>query len=159
MATDILLKLDVEGDSQISGHEGECDILSWSWGATQSGTMHLGGGGGSGKVQVQDAQITKFVDKATPNIWKDCCSGRHIPEIVLTMRKAGEDALDYMVITMTDCLIASVSIGASEGEDQCIDTFGLNFSKFNMVYSPQSQTGGGEGTIEAAWNIKTNTAS
>ena len=68
MAVDFLLKINgVDGESKISGHEGEIDVLAWSWGMSQTGTMHVGGGGGAGKVDVQDISLTKYVDKATPN--------------------------------------------------------------------------------------------
>ena len=45
MAVDILLEISgVDGESQIQGYEDKIDILSWSWGATNSGDMHTGGG-------------------------------------------------------------------------------------------------------------------
>ena len=40
-------------------HKEEIDVLAWSWGASQSGTTHLGSGGGAGKVNVQDLSFTK----------------------------------------------------------------------------------------------------
>ena len=42
MAVDVFLKLgDVKGESKDSKHEGEIDVLSWSWGVSQTGTMSL----------------------------------------------------------------------------------------------------------------------
>ena len=38
-------------------------MLAWSWGVSQSGTMHIGTGGGAGKANVQDLSITKYVDR------------------------------------------------------------------------------------------------
>ena len=35
------------------------DILAWSWGLSNSGTAHVGGGAGAGKVNVQDISVTK----------------------------------------------------------------------------------------------------
>ena len=47
MAVDMYLKLTgIDGESSDSTHAGEIDVLAWSWGASQSGTMHLGTGGG-----------------------------------------------------------------------------------------------------------------
>ena len=67
MAVDMFLKLgDVKGESAAGGHTEEIDVLAWSWGMTQSGTTHMGSGGGAGKVDVHDLSITKYVDKATP---------------------------------------------------------------------------------------------
>ena len=50
-AVDYFLKIDgVDGESTDDKHKGEIDILSWSWGVQQSGTMAHGGGGGEGKL-------------------------------------------------------------------------------------------------------------
>ena len=49
MAVDMFLKLgDVKGESVDGSHKDEIDVLAWSWGMSQSGTTHMGGGGGSG---------------------------------------------------------------------------------------------------------------
>jgi len=53
MAVDMFLKIDdIEGESVDDVHAGEIDILSWSWGMSQSGTTHTGPGGGAGKVNL-----------------------------------------------------------------------------------------------------------
>ncbi len=46
MAHDMFLKLDgVKGESKDHQYKDQIDILSWSWGMSQSGSMHAGGGG------------------------------------------------------------------------------------------------------------------
>jgi len=50
MATDYFLKLDgIKGESKDSKHKDEIDLLSFSWGATQTGAHASGGGGGPAK--------------------------------------------------------------------------------------------------------------
>lgn len=44
----------VEGESSEKGHEGEIEILSWSWGASNSAGHGTGGSMGAGKVVVND---------------------------------------------------------------------------------------------------------
>ena len=102
MAVDILLEISgVDGESQIQGYEDKIDILSWSWGATNSGDMHTGGGGGSGKVDVHDLALTKYVDKASTNLLKNCCSGKHFDYALLIVRKSGGDApVEYLKLKM-----------------------------------------------------------
>jgi len=69
MAVDMFIKIgDIEGEAVDDAHGGEIDVLDWSWGMSQSGSMHIGGGGGSGKVNVQDLSFTKYVDMASPNL-------------------------------------------------------------------------------------------
>ncbi|HVQ74408.1 MAG TPA: type VI secretion system tube protein Hcp, partial [Candidatus Binatia bacterium] len=53
MAVDMFMTVDgIEGESKDGSHKNEIDVLSWSWGLSQSGTGHVGGGSGSGKVSV-----------------------------------------------------------------------------------------------------------
>ena len=49
MAVDMFLKLDgIKGESVDSKHKDEIAVLAWSWGMSNSGSAHLGGGAGSG---------------------------------------------------------------------------------------------------------------
>jgi len=59
------LKVDgINGESVKGGHEEEIDVLTWEWGVTQASSMHVGGGGGSGKAIVEDLIITKYSVKS-----------------------------------------------------------------------------------------------
>src|SRR4030081_2471086 len=67
MAIDMFMKLDdIKGESVDGSHKGEVDVLSWTWGASQAGSAQVGGGTGSGKVQVQDLSFSKYTDRASP---------------------------------------------------------------------------------------------
>ena len=142
MAVDAFLKLgELKGESQVEGFEEMIQVLSWSWGMSQTGTTHTGTGGGAGKVNVQDMAVTHYVDTASPNIIKACCSGEHFPEATMTLRKAGKDPLDYLVIELKDVIVTSVSTGGSEGEEMNTENFTLNFAGFKYVYQPQDNKG------------------
>lgn len=157
MAVDILLKIDgVDGESVIKDHEGEIDVLAWSWGMSQSGTMHTGGGGGSGKVNVSDISITKYVDKSTPALMRSCCNGEHFDNAALIVRKAGKEPLDYLSVLMEKVLVTSVSSGGSGGEDLLTENVTLNFAKFECKYVPQKEDGTGDASIDLNWNIEKN---
>jgi type VI secretion system secreted protein Hcp len=157
MAVDVFLKIDgIKGEAQDDKHKDEIDVLAWSWGISQSGTSHMGGGGGAGKVSVQDLSVTKFMDKATPNLMMYCCNGKHIPQVMLTVRKAGEEPLEYMKITMEDCLISNVSTGGSGSEDRLTENLALNFAKFKVEYTPQKADGSGDAVIQMGFNIAEN---
>lgn len=159
MAVDQFIKIgDIEGESKDSAHEGEIDVLAWSWGMSQSGSMHSGGGGGSGKVNVQDLSLTKWVDRASPVLMKMCCNGKHYPEATLTVRKAGGDSpIDYVVVTLEDVLVTSVATGGSGGDDRLTENVTLNFAKVKMSYQPQDKGGAADGgTIDMTWDIQAN---
>ena len=98
MAVDMFIKIGaLGGESKDKAHKGEIDVLAWSWGVSQSGSMHSGGGGGSGKVNVQDLSFTKWQDAASCELIKAACKGTHIPEALLTVRKAGDKPLEHLV--------------------------------------------------------------
>ena len=123
---------------------------------SQTGTMHTAGGGGSGKVAVQDLSVTKYVDRCSPNLMQKCCTGEHYPEAILTVRKAGADPLEYLVITMKGVLVTSISTGGSGGEDKLTENITLNFAEFQSVYTPQVADGSGGAAIDVAFHIAQN---
>jgi type VI secretion system secreted protein Hcp len=148
---------DIAGESKDAAHAGEVDVLAWSWGLSQSGTMHAGGGGGSGKCHVQDLNVTKWVDKASPNLLAFCASGKQFPTAKLTVRKAGHTPLEYIIMTFADVIITSVSTGGSGGEDRLTENVSLNFAKVKFEYTAQKQDGSADGgAIPMGWDIPGN---
>ncbi|HEY4366087.1 MAG TPA: type VI secretion system tube protein Hcp [Steroidobacteraceae bacterium] len=158
MAIDSFLKLgDLKGESQVKGFEAQIQILAWSWGLSQSGTTHIGSGGGAGKVNVQDLSFTHYVDSSSPSLILACCKGTHYPEATLTMRKAGGDPLPYLTIKLHDIIVTSVSGGGSGGEDQQTENVTLNFAAFDYSYQPQDNKGAKKGgAIEIKYDIAKN---
>src|SRR5215470_12365231 len=138
MAVDMFLKLDgIKGESGDKSHKDEIHVLAWSWGMSNSGSAHLGGGAGSGKVNVQDLSLTKYIDVASPDLALFSCNGKHIPKGQLTVRKAGENPLEYFIIKLEDILVASYSTGVSGSEDRPTENITLNFAKVDMEYTAQ----------------------
>jgi len=158
MAIDSFLKLgDLKGDSQVKGFENQIQLLAWSWGMSQTGTTHIGSGGGAGKVNVQDLSFTHYVDSAAPAMIAACCTGKHYPEATITMRKAGGDPLPYLTIKLTDLIITSVSTGSSSGEDQQTENVTLNFAAFEYTFQPQDNKGAKKGgAITVKYDIAKN---
>ena len=63
MSGDIFLKLTgADGESEKDGHKNEIEVESVSWGGSNPTSFAHGGGGGVGKVQVQDVHFTKSID-------------------------------------------------------------------------------------------------
>ncbi len=147
----------IVGESKDSVHAGKVDVLAWSWGMSNSGTTHTGGGTGAGKANFQDLSLTKYVDKASPVLMKKCADGTHIAKATLIVRKAGEKPLEYIKITMEEVMVTSVSTGGSGGEDRLTENISLNFAKVKFEYIPQKADGSGDAAIPMGWNIVENT--
>jgi type VI secretion system secreted protein Hcp len=160
MAVDMFLKIQgVDGESKDKTHLKQIDVLAWSWGLSNSGSAHVGGGAGSGKVNVQDLSITKWVDSASPKLVLACCEGTHYSQVLLTVRKAaGKAPLEYVKITLNEVLVAGISTGGSGGEDRLTENVTLNFGKFSMDYTPQQDDGSAGTAINAGWDVAANAA-
>jgi type VI secretion system secreted protein Hcp len=157
MATDFFLKIEgIPGESKDGKHKDEIDLLSWSWGATQTGGFAYGGGGGAGKVSMQDFHFTMKVNKATPKLVLHCANGKHIPKAVLTVRKAGGEQQEYLKYSFYDLLVSSYQTGGSDGTDIPTESISLNYSKFEIEYKEQDQKGALQGAVKAMWDMKTN---
>jgi len=157
MAVDMFLKLEgISGESKDASHAGEIDVLAWSWGMSNAGTAHVGGGAGAGKVNVQDMSFTKYVDLSSAPLMLAVANGKHVSKATLVVRKAGEKPLEYITVVMTDCLISSVSTGGSGGEDRLTENVSLNFAKVEVHYKEQSAAGKAAGTGDFKWDIVGN---
>lgn len=160
MAVDMFLDItgEIEGESQDSAHPNTIDVLAWSWGMSQSGSFHVGGGGGAGKANFQDISVTKWVDNSSAELMKYCANGDHFDSAKLIVRKAGKTPLEYIVIDMTKVMITSVSTGGSGGEDKLTENVSLNFAEVKFSYKKQKPDGTGEAAKEFPWNIAKNAA-
>ncbi|MEY4717848.1 MAG: hypothetical protein RL563_466, partial [Pseudomonadota bacterium] len=132
MALDMFINMGakIKGESRdkAQGPKGDIDILAWSWGMSNSGSAHMGGGAGAGKANFQDISFTKYIDSSTNAIMTALAKGSHIDEVKLMVRKAGEGQQKYILITMKEVLVTSLSTGGSGGEDRLTENVTLNFA-------------------------------
>ena len=157
MALDMFIQIGkLKGESVDKTHAGKTDVLAWSWGVSNSGSAHVGGGAGSGKANVQDLSFTKYIDKSSPDLVLAACNGKHFDKATLVVRKAGEKPLEYLKITMTEVLITSVSTGGSGGEDRLTENVTLNFAQVKVDYVEQTPKGGTGDKPSMNWNIAEN---
>ena len=96
------------------------------------------------------------VCKATPKLMQACATGQHIPEAVLTCRKAGGEQQEFLKIKFTDLLVSSYQMGGSDGEVVPIDQCSLNYSKIEFEYKEQQTDGSLSGAIKAGYDLKKN---
>ena len=157
MAVDMFLKLDgIKGEVQGSKAQGRDPYRVVQLGNESNGHGRTGGGGGAGKVSVHDISVTKFVDKASPELMLACCNGKHIKEGLITVRKAGENPVEYLKIKLSDVLISGVQ-NAGHGSDQLTENLTLNFAKFNVDYQEQGKDGkAAGGPVKMGWDVKAN---
>ena len=158
MAVDMYLEIDkLSGESEDKVHKGHIQLLGWSWAVAQTGTSASGGGATAGKAEHNDLEIRKIVDRASPVLFEWCSAGTHIKFVNLTVRKAGGEALEYLVIRLEDVIITSFDIAGEPKDDQIQEKIRLNYARSSVTYTPQD-TGSGMcgGKITGGWNLKEN---
>ncbi len=156
MAVDYFLKIQgVEGESQDNTHRGTIQLESWSFGENQTGSFAYGGGGGAGKVQMQDFHFTMKVNKASPKLFLACANGEHIPQAILIARKAGKEQRDFLKWTFTDLLISSFQTGGQANSDDIpLESISFNFGKCEVEYREQQADGTLAGPVRASYDLK-----
>lgn len=143
MAFDAFLKIEgIPGESADRDHKDWIEILSWSWGSSNPSTVGPGSGGGAGKVQMQDFHFVHRVDKASPKLMESCCNGQHIKDAKLSVRKSGDQPVQYLKVTLSDILVSSFQVGGNSGGDSPpMEQISLNFAKVEMIYTGQNADG------------------
>jgi len=110
-ASDIHLKLDgIKGESTSVQHNDEIDVESWAWGLKGGSAAPGGGGGGAGRATFPDLSFAHRVDRASPELWKACATGRRIRDAVLSVGRAGAGTQDYLVVKLRDVSVTSVAL-------------------------------------------------
>jgi len=155
-AGDYFLKIDgIEGETKQKGHEKEIEILSFSFGETNQGTFSASGGGGAGKVSMQDFHFMIQVDKASPKLFLACANGQHIKSARLTCRKAGETQQEFYKVNFSDLLVSSYQTSGSAGGDIVpTDAISLNFAKIEIEYAEQGADGKLAASVKTGYDLK-----
>ncbi|HTI39005.1 MAG TPA: type VI secretion system tube protein Hcp [Vicinamibacterales bacterium] len=156
MAADIFAKLgDIKGESIDDKHKDEIEVMSISWGVSNSGSMAFGTGGGEGKATFHDLTFMHRVDKATPILMQACATGTHLKEGIITYRKAGKGQQEYMIVKMNDIIVTGVqhAHGGSGGEG-ATESISLSFAKVAFEYKPQKADGSLDAGIHFKYDIK-----
>jgi type VI secretion system secreted protein Hcp len=170
MSVDYFLKIDgIDGESQDKTHGKEIELMGFNWSEAQSGTFAAAGGGGAGRVKMNDFVFTQRTNKATPKLLLACATGQHIKSVVLTCRKAGGGQQDFFKATMSDVLVSGFNIAAGDldtdddhaqkaGDEIPLETVSLNFAKIEVEYHPQKSDGSLDGPVKAGYDLKQNAA-
>lgn len=157
MAADIFAKLgDIKGESLDSKHKDEVEVLTWSWGVSQTGASGTGGGAGTGKASFNDFSFTHRIDKASPNLLKACATGEHIKEATITARKAGKGQQEFLIIKMNDVIVTSVALSSAADTSATAESVALRFAKVDFEYKPQKPDGSLDAGVSFKYDIKAN---
>lgn len=160
MAVDYFLKLDgIDGESVDDKHKSWIQLLSWSWGGSQTSSVSGTGGSGAGKASLQDLAITTHFDKATPKLYKSMLLGTHTPNGHIECVKAGADGKPYLKIDLKEMFVSSLQTGGSSGEEIPIVSITFTYNEIKVDYYQQDEKGNVASTGAITYNLKANKAS
>jgi type VI secretion system secreted protein Hcp len=151
----------IPGESQDSKHKDEIEILSYSWGVSQtsSGSSSSGGARSAERANFADFTIVKSLDKASPKLFLACAKGEHIADVTLKLSRATGDKQKYMEYKMTDVLVSSVRPGGSAhgGESLPLEEVSFNYGKIELIYTATDhKTGKAAGDVKTNWSVVEN---
>ena len=152
---DYFLKLDgISGESRDLKHKGEIELESFFWGESNP-VIPTGGGGGAGKVQIEDLHVAMKMSKASPLLFLACATGQHIKEATLTARRAVKLQQEFLVLKLTDVLVSSYHTTA--GTDAVpMDQVAFNFAQVRIEYRSQKPDGSLDAPVKGGWDLKQN---
>ena len=148
----------VTGESKRAGHEGEIEIISFDFTASNPSSVGTGSGGGIGAVQLSSFNFVKKTDAASADLFKHCCSGKHFDKAKLTLYKAAGDAgaLDYLIYEFEEVYVDHLNWSGSQGGDEGIplESVSFSFGKIVVTYNQQDEKGAKAGSYMGSWDVR-----
>jgi type VI secretion system secreted protein Hcp len=153
MAVNAYLIVDgVPGPS--TSKSGAIDILSFSFGATQSAVIGAGSSGGearAGRANMQDVHIMKVLDKTSPLLFDHCVSGDYLKKVdIIYDKPMGSAQEDYFKIHLEDALITSIQLSGSN--ENPTESISFAFSKVKVSYNPE-EGGSLKGFVDKGFDV------
>jgi type VI secretion system secreted protein Hcp len=124
------------------------DILSFSWGVSQTSVYGTGASGKeakAGRADFSNLTVMKVLDKTSPLLADHCASGNILKEVYMIYDKpVGDKQEDYFRIYLKDALITSLQLsGSSENPTESVS---FAFQAVEIAYKPEKD----DGTLDAA---------
>ena len=128
----------IKGESAVPGHEDEITVSSWRWGVQASSS--LGTTAATARRSYSGLVVVKSIDSASTALLAALATNDEIKQAVLTMRKAGGEAVDYFFIKLEEARVTQVEQTSNEHGDTSEEvTFA--FRKVEVEYRRQAGSG------------------
>jgi type VI secretion system secreted protein Hcp len=154
---DYFLQLDqIPGDSADDEHKRWIDVMSFSWGASNTSSLS-GSGWSASKPTVSALNLMAETGSASPQLFLRTMNGKHVATGLLQGVTSGETRRKFLEIELKDVAVTSYQTSASAGAGSPTDSFSLAFAIIKYSIFLQSETGGVGETISVTWNVRTST--
>jgi len=148
----------IDGVTGPSTSKPKCiDILSFSWGVSQTATYGTGASGKeakAGRANFSDLSIMKVLDKTSPLLADHCASGDILKDVyILYDKPVGDKQQDYFRIYLKDALITSVQLSGSN--ENPTESVSFAFQQVEVAYRPEDDKGQLEAAIRKGYDLAT----
>ena len=158
IATDMYLWIEgVPGESTDDRHGDWIEIVSFDSKVSTAASGAISGGSSAPVVEFSEITVGKVIDKATPLLHQHCCSGRHIPTVVIELCRATGEKVTYVKYTLRDVIVSSVGPVTVDPTRQ-LEQVSFRFARIEWEYTPTDHTGRPGAQIQAGWNLAENRA-
>jgi type VI secretion system secreted protein Hcp len=131
------------------------DILSFSFGASNSAVFGSGASGGesrAGRADVSNVSIMKVLDKTSPQMFANCVTGDYINSVDVQYYKPMGTKQDvYFKIHMEKVVITSVQLSGSN--ENPTESISFAFAKVKVSYNPEKD-GKLQGFIDKGYDVE-----
>jgi type VI secretion system secreted protein Hcp len=152
----------VTGESKRAGHEGQIDLMAFSFGGSNPSSVGRGGGGGTGTVSLQSFNVSKMTDASSAELFQAMCTGNHFPTAKITMYVSGgaAGAIQKVIFEFEEVYIELIQWSGSEGDASVIphESVTFAFGKVTITYNEQNPDGTVGGAHVGTWDVRTGTS-
>ena len=155
MAVNAYLYIDgVKGPS--TSRKDHIDILSFSWGVSQTSTYGAGASGKeakAGRASFSDLNVMKVLDKTSPLLTDHCATGDILKKVyILYDKPVADKQQSYFRIWLKDALITSVQLsGSSENPTESLS---FAFQAVEIAYAPEMDDGKLDAAIRKGYDLE-----
>lgn len=134
------------------------EVLSYSWGVSNSSSASMGGGLSGGRASSQGFRFVAPTTTASAALFVAVMSGATLPSAVLTMATAGADGKNVpkFIWTMSKVRVTEYFCGGPGDVDgdgsPDVDTFSLDWEKIKLELGSASNSK----VQVAGWDLKAN---
>jgi type VI secretion system secreted protein Hcp len=159
MAVNAYLFVDgIEGPS--TSKPKHIDILSFSWGVSQTNVYGAGASGKeakAGRADFSNLTIMKVLDKTSPLLADHCATGNILAKVYLVYDKpVGDKQQDYFRIWVKDAQITSMQLSGSN--ENPTESVSFAFQAVEIAYRPEKDDGSLDAAVSKGYHLELLTA-
>lgn len=130
----------VKGESQDAKHADEIELLAFSWemrSPREAITKQA-----VGRLNYGNLVVHKRIDSASTALMSMMATNEEIKKAVLTVRRAGIEAADYLAITLSKAFVVAYVLDAGDSSEARLgERVEFAYESIEVAYSGQSAAG------------------